>query len=270
MVSVGTIGHAQHNGSVHFWGTGVDPKRSVGDSTVSGYRRPPHTEFHVHALRGPYSRAAFVSEGISVPEIYGDPAWFLPRILPLNPEKTHELGVIVHISELDGLTSAARVKKSFVRYTGGEADGVRLISTFHEPTWGAFVDKLREILSCRRIVSTSFHGLIVPQAYGIPAIYFPHRWSGGRRLDIIADYAEIDHRIADFYAGAGVEQIEVFGAPYSAVTNWVQLMKHVDDVWAPLLVHENEFLDAFPLEKIHTLADSDWSLSPNLIECCLW
>ena len=273
LVAVGTIGQEQRQGHVHFWGSGVDGKINHVDPSIQRYLRPPDTEFYIHALRGPVSRAAFVAEDIDAPQIYGDPAWFLPRILAPKVEVTHELGVIVHISELTGRKINSSVSPALKRYHGGEGSGVKIISTFHHRSWGGFESKLAEILSCRRIISTSFHGLIIPQAYGIPSIYFPSRYDGGAMIlrNLIAEAGnKIDHRVADFYAGAGYDQLPAYAKPMDGQTDWDDIISWIDNVWEPLKVPVDDFFASFPVRKLRTLEDQDWSLDKELESAIIW
>ncbi|MFC8598557.1 polysaccharide pyruvyl transferase family protein [Isoptericola sp. NPDC057191] len=109
---------------------------------------------HYTAVRGPLTRAklgAHLGFGIDVPEVYGDPALLLPLYYMPEVPVTHEYGVVVRWSER----------------RWAEADfgpGVKMID-FARSDVEAVV---RELLSCKRIVTSSLHGLIVADAYGIP------------------------------------------------------------------------------------------------------
>ena len=107
LVAVGTIGHAQRNGVVHYWGTGFDDRAAPSGR----YVRPPSTDICLHALRGPFSAQILTREGERPPEIYGDPVWFLPKLIPRKTaEPTYELGVVVHITELAKKNASATIK----------------------------------------------------------------------------------------------------------------------------------------------------------------
>jgi hypothetical protein len=80
IVGIGTIGQGQSAGAVHVWGTGFDAQRAPVGPVEAGFFAPPGLEYTVHAVRGPYSRATLLRAGIQAPAVYGDPAWFLPRI----------------------------------------------------------------------------------------------------------------------------------------------------------------------------------------------
>ena len=268
LVAIGTIGHGQQGGSPHFWGTCFSPNR--GPRGPEGqFIADPDTNYVVHALRGPYSRAICERAGIAAPAVYGEPGWFLPRILPDNVEKTHELGVIMHISQVE-MDSVARPRQPWARYAGGEADGVRLISTWHKPSFAAFKDKLREILSCRRIVSNSFHGLVIADAYGLPCACFSPRFNGPCLIDIESGYAQLDHRMADFYLGAGARTLRIYGQPYDEPTDWAQVIRMLDRLWEPLDWDGRDLYDAFPITPRHAFADPYWPLSDAEGEALPW
>ena len=251
------------------WGSGLDPDRNVFDPINPRYAPPPGLKLHVHAIRGPRSRAGLLAVGTPCPAIYGDPGWLLPEIIAPAKEKTHDLGVVVHQSELAGSAVRSRVQKH-ARYEIGSQDSVRIISTLHEPTWAGFARKVREITSCRRIVSTSFHGLIVPEAYGIPSLYFPPFATAGVKVVDLRDLDTnvFDHRIIDFYTGCGRKRLPVYNQNFQDPTDWHDVMRAVDDYWERPAVDVGPFLDAFPL-KIRPF-DRGWRLSKALKDTLIW
>ena len=108
------------------------------------------------AVRGPKTRQHLLNLGYDVPEIYGDPALLLPRYYKPKVKKTYEFGVIAHYRDFEFV-------KNFYR----EQKCVCLI----QMTTNDIELKTNEILSCKKIISSSLHGLIVAHAYGIPAIW---------------------------------------------------------------------------------------------------
>lgn len=128
------------------WGAGCIDKRPL-----------PSRPRQIRAVRGPLTRKYLISQGLECPEIYGDPALLLP--LYYNPKSTtrHKVGLIHHVSE-----------KPF------HIDGCHLISMSGYHKWTDVID---EICSCEIIASSSLHGLIVAEAYGIPTI-----WTESNRL----------------------------------------------------------------------------------------
>ena len=111
----------------------------------------------IRAVRGILTRDAIIRAGGKAPEIYGDPAILLPRYYAPSPDKQYDAGIILHHTQEE-----QNVVKQLQNF------GVRLISIrrIGSEQIERFVD---EVCSCRKIFSASLHGLIVAQAYGIPA-----------------------------------------------------------------------------------------------------
>jgi pyruvyltransferase len=103
------------------------------------------------AVRGPLTRRVIRGD---VPEVYGDPALLLPRFHDHAVEKRFEVGVVPHYLEFaDALFSSRR-----------EDPAICLVDV--RKRWQTVVDQIR---SCDAVISSSLHGLIVAEAYGIPA-----------------------------------------------------------------------------------------------------
>lgn len=128
-----------------FWGTGI-LLRSI----------PYYAGNRFCAVRGPITRHMLVSAGYDCPDIFGDPALLLPQIYqPTKQAKKYKLGVICHWRHRELLNLDDDVK--FI-------DILRRNDQIED-----FID---EILDCEKILSSSLHGIIVANAYGIPARWF--------------------------------------------------------------------------------------------------
>ncbi len=106
------------------------------------------------AVRGPLTRQLVLESGGACPEVYGDPAWFLPALYrPSTDGRRATLGLIRHHANDEDLHAG---------------EGVRAISVIRAGYEGIeqFID---ELCGCERVLTTSLHGLIVAHAYGIPA-----------------------------------------------------------------------------------------------------
>ncbi|HUJ46749.1 MAG TPA: polysaccharide pyruvyl transferase family protein [Rhizomicrobium sp.] len=261
LCSIGTIVHKMRDGTVHVWGTGVDARRNAMTPGPAEFEVPPETAFVVHAVRGPHSRDTFRRAGVEAPAIYGDPAWFLPRLMPATVEKTHELGVVLHVSELIERHPNSGPLPEFRRYAvpADQSGAVRIIATYHDPTLAALKSKLNEILACKRIVSTSFHGMMLADAYGIPCAKFSLMRGGGRLIDAFDEREQLDHRFADFYAGSGRRKVPAFCQDRGEPTDWAAVADFIDRSWQPI---DNDFAalrDAFPLPLAVDPASHDWT-----------
>jgi len=108
------------------------------------------------AVRGPQTRNHLIKQGYDVPEVFGDPALLLPKYYNPNIEKEYASGIIPHYSDYNKV-------KDFYK----DDNSILLIDLMTDD-----VDKTTdEILKCRKIVSSSLHGIIVAHAYGIPAVW---------------------------------------------------------------------------------------------------
>lgn len=252
LASVGTIGHGLKNGSVHLWGTGIDGKRHPYHRHLTYYERPENTEFTIHALRGPFSARVFEKQGIPVTDAYGDPVMLLPKIMAPATEKTHELGIVVHISELSELKDGAAVRNELGRYyiPGDLRDSVKIITTLTDANLTALEDRVREMTACKRILSTSLHGLVIAETYGIPCAYFRPFGRGPLQVDLMDEQVFLDHRVRDYYAGMGLKTLHIFCRERKRPTNWERAIAAIDRIWQPVEWSPQRLLEAFPLPLV--------------------
>ncbi len=107
------------------------------------------------AVRGPLTRNLLRIHGVkNVPEVYGDPALLMPKVFNPDVPKKYKLGVILRWSE-DAWNKAefdSDIKKIYL----GTDD---IEST------------ITDILSCEKIFSSSLHGIILADTYGIPSAW---------------------------------------------------------------------------------------------------
>ncbi|PCC17494.1 hypothetical protein CIK79_03830 [Brevibacterium aurantiacum] len=140
-VTVGSIVGRASNKSV-IWGTG-----SFGTETKK--RLAPDAKYH--AVRGPLTRQILANSGISAPQIYGDPALLMPLYYHPEVPITHEIGVVVRWSEKEWKSVKVDPRIKIINLKTPNVE-----------------ETVNDFLSCRRIISSSLHGLIIADAYGIP------------------------------------------------------------------------------------------------------
>ncbi len=140
-VAVGSVVTRARRGST-VWGSGSfgSERRSLFKSSAQ-YR----------AVRGPLTRSRLLDVGIECPRVYGDPALLVPMYFWPAVEKTHEVGIVIRHSEHLWRDVARDGEVKVIDFGSEDIDAVT-----------------REILSCRRIISSSLHGLVIADAYGIP------------------------------------------------------------------------------------------------------
>jgi pyruvyltransferase len=119
-------------------------------------RNQPIAEADFRAVRGPETRNFLLNLGYECPETYGDPAVLLPDLYAPKVVQEFELGIIPHYVDHSKVSNLIK-----------ENQGIRIIDMMTMD-----VEKTtREILTCKKIISSSLHGLIVAHSYGIPAVW---------------------------------------------------------------------------------------------------
>lgn len=107
----------------------------------------------VHAVRGPLSRESLRKQGVECPEVYGDPALLLPRFFNPLVEKRYAVGIIPHY-----------IDKGHPWLERHRRDPQVVILDIESGTQ----EFVRAVKSCEVILSSSLHGLICADAYGVP------------------------------------------------------------------------------------------------------
>ena len=135
----------------------------------------------VHAVRGPLSRASLLKQGIECPEVYGDPALLLPQFFNPDEPKRYCVGIIPHY-----------VDKGHPWLERYRHDPQALILDI-ESDIQKFV---RAVKSCDVILSSSLHGLICADAYGVP-----NAW-----IQFSDDVVGGDFKFRDYRLSIGAEE----------------------------------------------------------------
>lgn len=184
MLAIGSILHFARDGD-HVWGTGWNGK--VGDEHFTA------RDLTVHAVRGPLTAEFLRTRGFAVPEIYGDPALLVPYLFPGRFKPSAELDHVL----VPNLHDLALVKNQ-----------PHVVSPLRG--WNAVVTS---ILKARLVLASSLHGLIVAEAFGIPARYV--RLSETEHVFKYQDYHLGSGRTeAEFTIARSIEEgLEMGGAP---------------------------------------------------------
>jgi pyruvyltransferase len=145
VLGIGSVMNALRPGDT-VWGTGVQHDRRYATDKATFL-----------AVRGPLTRSCI--DGAHVPEVYGDPGLLLPQVYDPEVEVRHQLGVMPHFVDAE-LGRAKYPGALFVDVLGG---------------WRRVV---RQMKACERVVTTSLHGIIAADAYGIPVTWEPSYTAG--------------------------------------------------------------------------------------------
>ncbi|HNU99540.1 MAG: polysaccharide pyruvyl transferase family protein [Verrucomicrobia bacterium] len=138
---------------VRVWGTGFIEERPRASS-----------RHHYHAVRG--HRTAALIDG-PPPSAFGDPGLLCDLVFsrPAPGGKEHAIGLVPHYKDRDH----PWVKRFVERHPE-----TRILNVFDEPR-----TFLAQLVRCEFVISSSLHGLVVADAYGIPNVWM--RLSGGIR-----------------------------------------------------------------------------------------
>jgi hypothetical protein len=262
MAAVGTLGQDLAGGEIWLWGSGTSGHlypNGLGNGRIP-YRQPANTVLRVTATRGPFSRSV-LGEGNAVsPPVYGDPVWLLPRFYRPQLRKKYELGVILHLSEIADRTYKARPKAHNRRYRIPLElrKSIRLMNTVTPISAAGIKGRIDEILSCKRIASTSLHGLLLAETYGIPCIYLGARGDEpGLMHALFAENPVVDTRFMDFYQGLGEARLTTYVQPRAQPTDWERVIRTIDEVWERKSLDEERLIDALPIEAAPILSAPD-------------
>lgn len=137
---------------VDVWGAGL--MAPLDATKLTNLRK--RQDVRVHAVRGARTRDELITAlGWDVPEVYGDPALLLPRFYqPKAPARAGEarVAVVPHYVHQ--------------RYFDTTPAGVTVVDVAED-----LERVIDQIASAQACVSTSLHGAIIAQAYGVPWVW---------------------------------------------------------------------------------------------------
>ena len=169
LYSVGSILLLGYQNTV-VWGSGI---LTAPSSARTFFHRALFRKLDIRAVRGPLTRDVLLRLGHQCPEVYGDPGCLMPLIYKPEVEKTLDYLVIPHYlaqKELEDNIPAQNI-----------------ISMMTDD-YRAVIDK---ICSAKKVIASSLHGIILAEAYGVPAIFLQHRPK------------HFDFKYSDYYQSTG-------------------------------------------------------------------
>ncbi len=132
------------------WGTGL--MHQYDDCSDMNFIRP----VKFCAVRGELTRiAAEKITGRKIKCVTADPGLLAPLLLKEIPEKKYTLGIIPHVAE--------REMEEY-KVINSKVNGSVIIDLTEKPE-----KVLKQIASCEAVISTSLHGLIFADSFGIPS-----------------------------------------------------------------------------------------------------
>lgn len=200
LLAIGSILHFAQDGDV-VWGSGINGKVPADSFTARA--------LDVRAVRGPLTAEFLRRRGHPVPDVFGDPGLLVARLFADRFAPAPELSHVV-VPNLHDLPLVA--------------DDPRLVSPLDG--WNRVV---AQILRARLVLASSLHGLIVAEAFGIPARYV--RLSETESLFKYRDYYAGTGREDFDYARSVGEGLEMGGMPPPAFDPQALLAAFPWDLW---------------------------------------
>lgn len=154
------------------WGSGI----KSFDQISSLGKRKYIQKLDLRLVRGPLTRDALIGCGYKCPAVYGDPAVLMPYIYMPEVKKTHSIGLILHYTQ--EMNFYPDVKKINIRTNN-------------------YMNFIDELCNCEKIISSSLHGIILAEAYGIPAVFLGE----GRDIEMFKYY--------DWYLASGRRNVKI-------------------------------------------------------------
>lgn len=161
--------------------------------SMQGLREAPAA---IHAVRGHLSRETLRGLGLDCPDVVGDPALLMPRLYEPRRRARHPAGVIAHCYERD---------LDCVQPGALPPDWLSIDIT------GDLFEVIDAIASCDEIFSSSLHGLVCAEAYGVPS-----RW-----VRLSDRPAGDGFKYLDFYSSLG--KAEALPADVASASDWAAL-----------------------------------------------
>ena len=147
----------------HIWGAGF----------ISSQQELACKPEAINLVRGVLSRNKVIKSGITNALAVGDPALMLPLVYSPKIKSKYRLGIILHYSE-----------KPLLKLMKFNPD-IKIIDVQQDVE--SFIN---ELLECETILSSSLHGLIFADAYGVP-----NHW-----IKVSNKLSGDDFKFADYYS----------------------------------------------------------------------
>jgi len=124
-----------------------------------------HSALDIRAVRGPNTAKVLRSFGVDCPTVYGDPAILMPHVYqPACAEKKYACTFIPHLSDHTEIPPDSGIHRIDIR----TRDYQRVID---------------EIAGSEKVISSSLHGVILAETYGVPAILLLHDYQNAFKYE---------------------------------------------------------------------------------------
>jgi pyruvyltransferase len=204
LLAIGSILHNKLQENDIVWGSGSIEEKPI--------KLPKGVK--IYALRGKLTRDLIVNNK-DIPKVYGDPALLMPKFYNPKVEKKYKLGLLPHFTDYWFIQG---------RYFGKG----KVINILGDPR-----EVISKMLECEKIVTSSMHGVILCEAYGIPVV-----WT--KLIDpIYRDLKGGEFKFRDYFSNTErkfesvtwEDGVEIGNQLDSKVHDLERLMKSFDKMW---------------------------------------
>lgn len=190
------------------WGSGFLHKL---DFIRLFFNSPLIKKLDIRAVRGPKSREQLIRMGHKCPEVYGDPAMLLPMIY--SPQALRIDGQLNEYIIIPHFTKEEECREKY---------GDDIVVSMMTLDYKHVIDRM---LSAKKVITGSLHGIIIAETYGVPAVFL--RTRGAYKDFKYDDYYASTGRPDYIYASTIEEAIEM--EPMPLPTNIKELQKGLID-----------------------------------------
>lgn len=139
----------------------------LGSGSGSEDLKKTFSKAKILSVRGPLTEKC-IAKSLNLP--YGDPGILVSEILPISEPKHGKIGVVPHFQDINHKNIIDLIKKY--------PNDVIFINVKDSPN-----NVIKKIKQCDMIISSSLHGLITADAYGIPNIMMANRDNRPEKYD---------------------------------------------------------------------------------------
>ena len=208
---VGTNIHGAYQ-SATVWGSGIYPPQNKKEEF---FQKHCGRKLDIRAVRGPLTRQVVLKYGHKCPEVYGDPAILLPLIYnPVVPKVRERLIIPQFIGE--------------IRFRESHSDEYMISMNTND-----YKTVINEILTSEIVYTSSLHGIILAEAYGVPAVFFRGlpKYKDFKYLDYYYSTGRTDVALTDSFE-------EALSVPVPPLPNLNKLKENLlgsfpYDLWEP-------------------------------------
>lgn len=190
-------------GRATIWGTGLMTAEAVNAMKDADKKMC----LDIRAVRGPLTRMVLMSNGFGCPAVYGDPAILMPLFFfPKVNKQRGKVLIIPHFSKAD-------------KYRASYGSVIDTLTC----DWQWFIT---EIVSAEKVISSSLHGIILAESYGIPVV-------------MLNDFPGSRFKYDDYYQSTG-------RTSYPLADTVEEAMEMTGDINHNLLEMQRNLLATFP------------------------